>query len=317
MWIIPEIAIKPVDGRCNKMSEEAFVKPFLKWAGGKGQLLTKIKAYYPFEEGKITKYAEPFIGGGAVLFDILSKYQLDEVYISDINADLINTYKAIRDNVDEVISYLKSMEEMFLPFEIEVRKNYFYQQRDKFNRLKSEAHNNFDLEKAALMIFLNKTCFNGLYRVNKKGLFNVPMGSYKKPTICDEKNLRAVSECLQNVIIVHGDYKQSDSFIDSNTFVYFDPPYRPITDSASFTAYTEYDFNDKEQIELAEFVDKINKKGAKIVISNSDPKNIDENDDFFDEIYSSHRIKRVDATRMINSNAKKRGKIKELLISNF
>ena len=209
------------------------------------------------------------------------------------------------------------MEEMFLPFEIEARKNYFYQQRDKFNRLKSEAHNNFDLEKAVLMIFLNKTCFNGLYRVNKKGLFNVPMGSYKKPTICDEKNLRAVSECLQNVIIVHGDYKQSDSFIDSNTFVYFDPPYRPITDSASFTAYTEYDFNDKEQIELAEFVDKINKKGAKIVISNSDPKNIDENDDFFDEIYSSHRIKRVDATRMINSNAKKRGKIKELLISNF
>ena len=265
MWIIPEIAIKPVDGRCN----------------------------------------------------ILSKYQLDEVYISDINADLINTYKAIRDNVDEVISYLKSMEEMFLPFEIEARKNYFYQQRDKFNRLKSEAHNNFDLEKAVLMIFLNKTCFNGLYRVNKKGLFNVPMGSYKKPTICDEKNLRAVSECLQNVIIVHGDYKQSDSFIDSNTFVYFDPPYLPITDSASFTAYTEYDFNDKEQIELAEFVDKINKKGAKIVISNSDPKNIDENDDFFDEIYSSHRIKRVDATRMINSNAKKRGKIKELLISNF
>jgi len=317
MWIIPEIAIKPVDGRCNKMSEEAFVKPFLKWAGGKGQLLTKIKAYYPFEEGKITKYAEPFIGGGAVLFDILSKYQLDEVYISDINADLINTYKAIRDNVDEVISYLKSMEEMFLPFEIEARKNYFYQQRDKFNRLKSEAHNNFDLEKAVLMIFLNKTCFNGLYRVNKKGLFNVPMGSYKKPTICDEKNLRAVSERLQNVNIVHGDYKQSESFIDSNTFVYFDPPYRPITESASFTAYTEYDFNDKEQIELAEFVNKINDKGAKIVVSNSDPKNTDENDDFFDEIYSSHSIKRVDASRMINSNGAKRGKIKELLISNF
>ena len=299
------------------MSKEILIKPFLKWAGGKGQLLDKIKEYYPFEEGNITRYAEPFIGGGAVLFDILSKYQLDEVYISDINADLINTYRAIRDDVDKVIGFLKSMEEKFLSFEIEERKNYFYQQRDRFNSLKIENHNKVDLEKAALMIFLNKTCFNGLYRVNKKGLFNVPMGSYKKPTICDEKNLRAVSECLQNVIIVHGDYKQSDSFIDSNTFVYFDPPYRPITDSASFTAYTEYDFNDKEQIELAEFVDKINKKGAKIVISNSDPKNIDENDDFFDEIYSSHTIKRVDATRMINSNAKKRGKIKELLISNF
>ena len=299
------------------MSKEILIKPFLKWAGGKGQLLDKIKEYYPFEEGNITRYAEPFIGGGAVLFDILSKYQLDEVYISDINADLINTYRAIRDDVDKVIGFLKSMEEKFLSFEIEERKNYFYQQRDRFNSLKSENYNIVDLEKAALMIFLNKTCFNGLYRVNKKGLFNVPMGSYKKPTICDEKNLRAVSECLQNVIIVHGDYKQSESFIDRRTFVYFDPPYRPITESASFTAYTEYDFNDKEQIELAEFVNKIDKMGAKIVISNSDPKNIDENDNFFDEIYSSHMIKRVDATRMINSNAKKRGKIKELLISNF
>jgi len=317
MWIIPESANKPVDGRCNKMSKEILIKPFLKWAGGKGQLLDKIKEYYPFEEGNITRYAEPFIGGGAVLFDILSKYQLDEVYISDINADLINTYRAIRDDVDKVIGFLKSMEEKFLSFEIEERKNYFYQQRDRFNSLKSENYNIVDLEKAALMIFLNKTCFNGLYRVNKKGLFNVPMGSYKKPTICDEKNLRAVSECLQNVIIVYGDYKQSESFIDRRTFVYFDPPYRPITESASFTAYTEYDFNDKEQIELAEFVNKIDKMGAKIVISNSDPKNIDENDNFFDEIYSSHMIKRVDATRMINSNAKKRGKIKELLISNF
>lgn len=317
MWIIPENATKPVDGRCNKMSKELLIKPFLKWAGGKGQLLDKIKEYYPFEEGKITRYAEPFIGGGAVLFDILSKYQLDEVYISDINVDLINTYRAIRDDVDEVIGFLKLMEETFLSFELDERKNYFYQQRDRFNRLKSENHNKVDLEKAALMIFLNKTCFNGLYRVNKKGLFNVPMGSYKKPTICDEKNLRAVSKCLQNVIIVHGDYKKSESFIDSSTFVYFDPPYRPITESASFTAYTEYDFNDKEQVELAEFVNKINKMGAKIVISNSDPKNIDESDNFFDEIYSSHMIKRVDATRMINSNAKKRGKIKELLISNF
>ena len=224
MWIIPESANKPVDGRCNKMSKEILIKPFLKWAGGKGQLLDKIKGYYPFEEGNITRYAEPFIGGGAVLFDILSKYQLDEVYISDINADLINTYRAIRDDVDKVIGFLKSMEEKFLSFEIEERKNYFYQQRDRFNSLKSENYNIVDLEKAALMIFLNKTCFNGLYRVNKKGLFNVPMGSYKKPTICDEKNLRAVSECLQNVIIVHGDYKQSESFIDRRTFVYFDPP---------------------------------------------------------------------------------------------
>lgn len=319
MWIIPSAAEKPIDGRHLRYTIEDLlpIKPFLKWAGGKGQLLSQIQELYPFEDMKIKRYAEPFIGGGAVLFDILSKYELDEVYISDINAELINTYRAIRDDVDGLINFLKPMEEKFIPIEIEERKEYFYKQRDRFNELKGMENNNVDFEKAALMIFLNKTCFNGLYRVNKKGLFNVPMGGYKKPIICDEKNLRAVSERLQNVNIVHGDYKQSESFIDSNTFVYFDPPYRPITESASFTAYTEYDFNDKEQIELAEFVNKINDKGAKIVVSNSDPKNTDENDDFFDEIYSSHSIKRVDASRMINSNGAKRGKIKELLISNF
>lgn len=319
MWVIPSAAEKPIDGRHLRYTIEDLlpIKPFLKWAGGKGQLLSQIQELYPFEDMKIKRYAEPFIGGGAVLFDILSKYELDEVYISDINAELINTYRAIRDDVDGLINFLKPMEEKFIPIEIEERKEYFYKQRDRFNELKGIENNNVDFEKAALMIFLNKTCFNGLYRVNKKGLFNVPMGGYKKPTICDEKNLSAVSERLQNVNIVHGDYKQSESFIDSNTFIYFDPPYRPITESASFTAYTEYDFNDKEQIELAEFVNKINDKGAKIVVSNSDPKNTDENDDFFDEIYSSHSIKRVDASRMINSNGAKRGKIKELLISNF
>ena len=167
------------------------------------------------------------------------------------------------------------------------------------------------------MIFLNKTCFNGLCRVNKKGLFNVPMGAYKNPLICDEKNLRAVSEKLQNVKIVCGDYRKSAEFIDEHTFVYFDPPYRPLTETASFTAYTENLFNDEEQIELAEFVESMHKKGAKVVVSNSDPKNSNTEDDFFDKIYSAHKIKRVEATRMINCNSEARGKIKELLISNF
>ena len=167
------------------------------------------------------------------------------------------------------------------------------------------------------MIFLNKTCFNGLFRVNKKGFFNVPMGSYKNPLICDEKNLREVSDKLQNVEIVCGDYKKAANFIDENTFVYFDPPYRPLTETASFTAYTENLFNDDEQIELAKFVESMHKKGAKIVVSNSDPKNANEEDDFFDNIYSKHKIRRVEATRMINCNSEARGNIKELLISNF
>ncbi len=319
MWIIPTTAKKPIDARSMRYtkSDEKRVKPFLKWAGGKGQLLSEIGKYYPFENKRITKYAEPFVGGGAVLFDILSKYDLEAVYISDINAELINTYRIIRDNIDELIDMLMIMQKEFVPKNTAERKAYYLAKRERFNDLKVNGNENINIEKAALMMFLNKTCFNGLFRVNRKGLFNVPMGSYKNPLICDENNLRAVSAKLQKVLIVCGDYRKSADFIDSNTFVYFDPPYRPLTDTASFTAYTENLFNDEEQIELARFVDDMHRKGAKIVVSNSDPKNTNKEDDFFDDIYAAHKIKRVEATRMINSNADARGKIKELLISNF
>ncbi|MBQ8753965.1 MAG: DNA adenine methylase [Lentisphaeria bacterium] len=293
------------------------LKPFLKWAGGKSQLLSEIENYYPFDNGEITKYAEPFIGGGAVLFDILSRYNLEAVYISDINAELINTYRIIRDDIDGLIEMLMDMQNIFIPMNTEDRKIYYLAKRERFNDLKVNGDESINIEKAALMIFLNKTCFNGLFRVNKKGLFNVPIGAYKNPMICDKENLQAVSEKLQNVTIVCGDYRESATFIDDSTFVYFDPPYRPITDTASFTAYTEVLFNDEEQLELAKFVDSMHKKGAKVVISNSDPKNSNTEDDFFDNIYSSHKIKRVEATRMINCNSEARGKIKELLISNY
>ncbi len=319
MWIIPITAKKPVDARSTRYSHNdgKKVKPFLKWAGGKGQLLSEIEKYYPFEDGKTIKYAEPFVGGGAVLFDILSKYSLEEAYISDTNAELINAYHIIRDDVEELVSLLANMQSEFQPMDTEHRKAYYMAKRERFNALKVKGNESDKIEKAALMIFLNKTCFNGLYRVNRKGLFNVPMGAYKNPIICDEANLRAVSEKLQNVEIVCGDYREAADFIDENTFVYFDPPYRPITDTASFTAYTENLFNDEAQIGLAKFVDEMHEKGAKIVISNSDPKNTNAEDEFFDNIYSSHKIKRVEATRMINRNSEARGKITELLISNF
>ncbi|WP_299448675.1 Dam family site-specific DNA-(adenine-N6)-methyltransferase [uncultured Phascolarctobacterium sp.] len=319
MWIIPKIAKKPLDARSiryNK-SDGSKIKPFLKWAGGKGQLLAEIEKYYPFADGEITKYAEPFVGGGAVLFDILSKYNLKEVYIGDINAELINTYRIIRDNIDKLVLMLGVMQSEFIPLDTEKRKVYYLAKREHFNDLKVNGDESVNIEKAALMIFLNKTCFNGLFRVNKKGLFNVPMGSYKNPMICDEENLRAVSEKIQSVTIVCADYRESAKFIDDKTFVYFDPPYRPITNTASFTAYTENLFNDKEQIELAEFVDYMHRKGARVVVSNSDPKNSNIEDNFFDNIYSSHKVKRVEAVRMINCNSKARGKIKELLISNY
>lgn len=319
MWIIPSDTKKPTDARSfrYKIKEDGAVKPFLKWAGGKGQLLNEIAKYYPFENGIVTKYAEPFVGGGAVLFDILGKYSLEEIYISDINYELINTYIVIRDDVDKLINMLNKMQNEFLPMNTDNRKVYYLSKRSRFNELKVNNNESINVEKAGLLIFLNKTCFNGLFRVNKKGFFNVPIGAYKNPLICDEKNLRAVSQKLKCVRITCGDYRLSEDFIDERTFVYFDPPYRPLTNTSSFTAYTKQSFNDDNQKELANFVNDLSNKGAKIVISNSDPKNSDSSDDFFDDIYSKHKIRRVEAKRMINRKADSRGKIRELLISNF
>ena len=291
------------------------VKPFLKWAGGKGQLIDEIEKFYPFDK-KINKYAEPFIGGGAVLFDILNKYELEKIYISDVNKELVNCYVAIKENVHELIKKLRKIEDEFLAREKEDRKIYYYKKREKFNKLKLE-NNNEKINRVALMIFLNRTCFNGLYRVNKKGLFNVPMGDYKNPKICDEENLINISKKLKNVDIIYGDYKKSYDFIDKNTFVYFDPPYRPLNQTSSFTSYTEYTFEDKEQIELSEYFKLLNEKGAKLLLSNSDPKNVDINDEFFDDLYKGFDIKRIEASRAINSKGEKRGKVTEVLISNI
>lgn len=319
MWIIPADAEKPLDARSKKAvaADEKNVKPFLKWAGGKGQLLSEIRKYYPFDGNRFKKYAEPFVGGGAVLFDILSFYNLDEIYISDTNPELINTYRVISDRVDDLVVLLKQYQKEYVPMNTDNRKDYYLKKRQMYNDLKLCEDSEINIEKAALLIFLNKTCFNGLYRVNKKGLFNVPMGAYKNPSICDEKNLLNVSKKLNKVIIRHGDFKESEDFIDKNTFVYFDPPYRPLTETAGFTSYTENVFDDEKQIELAEFVNLVDKKGAKFLVSNSDPKNADENDDFFDELYRDYRISRVKASRMINSKSDSRGKICELLISNL
>lgn len=286
------------------------VKPFIKWAGGKSQLLNEIRNKYP---KKIERYCEPFVGGGAVLLDVLANYSPEDVIINDINSALINTYQQVQTNVEALISQLDEMQAEFWGADSETRKKIYAQNRERFNSMK----NNNCFDKAVLFIFLNKTCFNGLYRVNSKGLFNVPIGSYKKPPICGAENLRYISRLLQGVQISCGDYKDCADFIDSNTFVYIDPPYRPLTVTASFTSYNENEFGDKQQIELGQFVDKITQKGAKVVASNSDPKNADENDEFFDDLYAEYKIDRVSAKRMINSNGKSRGAINELLICNY
>ena len=289
-------------------------KPFIKWVGGKSQLLNEIKKKYPLE---FKKYCEPFVGGGAVLFDILSSMHPETVLINDINKELINTYTQIKNNCDGMINQLSEIQTLYKSNSLEENKTFFYEKRQRYNELKVNGNDVENLEKAALFIFLNKTCFNGLYRVNSKGLFNVPFNNAKNPLLCDEENLRVCSEVLQNVEMRVGDYKQCIDFIDSNTFVYIDPPYRPLTQTAAFTSYSENGFTDKEQRELGDFITEISNKGAMVLASNSDPKNSDINDDFFDDLYSKFEIKRVSAARMINSNAKKRGAINELLISNI
>lgn len=317
MWIIPSNAEKPIDKRTVRYekSKSITLKPFVKWVGGKSQLVEQLEKMLPTDgENVLTKYAEPMVGGGALFFSILSKYDFEELYISDINAELINAYQTVKNDVDNLIAKLNEMQMLFLPMDENGRKYYYYTIRDRFNStiLTEETAT----EKAAQFIFLNKTCFNGLYRVNRKGQFNVPMGAYKNPTICDDENLRNIHEALQNVTIVCGDYSLSKSFIDKDTFVYLDPPYRPISETSGFTAYNTDVFDDNEQIRLSKFIDEINLVGAKIVLSNSDPKNVNENDNFFDDLYKNYKINRVEANRAINSKGDKRGKINELLICN-
>lgn len=290
------------------------VKPFIKWAGGKSQLLGEIRKKYP---RNIKKYCEPFVGGGAVLLDILGNFTLDEVMINDINPDLINTYNQVKNNVEELVLILSEMQKAFCESNTEERKKIYLNKRARYNVLKINNSENCRMEKAALFIFLNKTCFNGLYRVNKNGLFNVPMGSYKNPSICDTDNLRKISKLLHNVKINCGNYTECLDFIDEETFVYIDPPYRPLSVTSSFTSYNENDFNDEEQIALVKFIDEITSKKAKVVASNSDPKNTNEDDDFFDNLYSLYTINRVTAKRMINSKGNSRGYINELLIFNY
>lgn len=298
------------------MSEK--IRPFVKWAGGKGSLIPQLNNFYPYElkNGIIERYIEPFVGGGAVLIDILQKYDIQEVYAFDINIDLINSYNVIKNNVEELITNLKQIETEYLQLGQEERKNYFYNIRDEYNNYELE-ENEQNVQRAAQFIYLNRTCFNGLYRVNKNGKFNVPVGSYKNPTICDEENLRQLSQLIQNVQFQYGDYSRSMEYVTENTFVYFDPPYRPLNVTSGFTSYTKEDFNDDNQRELATFYGELNERNAKLMLSNSNPKNINKEDTFFDNIYQGFNINQIQASRMINANSNGRGKISEILVTNY
>ncbi|PKL48536.1 MAG: hypothetical protein CVV39_04210 [Planctomycetes bacterium HGW-Planctomycetes-1] len=290
-------------------------KPFVKWAGGKTQLLEEIEKRLPkgILTGQITRYIEPFIGGGAVFFHIAQNYpNIKEFYLYDINDDLVNCYKAVKTNVRALIRELNKLTREFLPLNETQRREFYLQIRSKFNRTK---HKN-SIKSSAKLIFLNKTCFNGLYRVNSKNEFNVPFGDYKNPKICDEKNLLAVSKILQKAEIVCGDFTKSRKNINKNSFVYLDPPYRPLNGTANFTAYSKDSFSEKDQIRLAGFCKEIKQIGAEFLLSNSDPKNENPEDDFFEENFRNFNICKVKASRMINCKAIGRGEINELLITN-
>lgn len=318
MWLIPSNAEKPEDARKSKEKKQVEIAhPFVKWAGGKSQLLNTLKENFPDGIGaEIKKYVEPFVGGGALLFSLLNEYEFDEVYICDNNKELINAYEIIKNHHKELLWLLGEMQDKYIAFSnLEEKQYYYYEQREKFN--KNELSDKNAIEKAALFIFLNKTCFNGLYRVNKKGKFNVPFGKHDSPTICDTENIVKLSEILEKVTLYCGDYREVLNFADSSTFVYIDPPYRPLSTTSGFTSYTEEQFSDKNQEELAEVFKKLSQNGAKVMLSNSDPHNTNPSDDFFDNLYRGFDIMRVDAARMINSKGASRGKIKELLIKNY
>lgn len=291
-------------------------KPFLKWAGGKSQLINEIEKSLPLDvvNSKFT-YIEPFVGSGAILFWMLNNFtKLERAVINDINADLINTYKVIANSPYELIAILEDMQNMYWTLENhpDKKKNFYYNYRELYNqRIGTNAN------QAALFIFLNRTCFNGLYRVNKSNGFNVPIGSYKKPTICDKENILTVSEALQKVEIICGDFEKTLKYADENTFFYFDPPYKPLNNTSSFNTYSKDEFNDDEQIRLRNFCTKLESKGYKWMLSNSDVKGKNTNDNFFDDIYSNYLISRVKAKRSINANPEKRGELSELLITNY
>ncbi|MBS1642307.1 MAG: Dam family site-specific DNA-(adenine-N6)-methyltransferase [Bacteroidetes bacterium] len=298
-------------------------RPFLKWAGGKGQLLNKFQKLYPkqLKEKKIKTFYEPFLGSGAVFFDIAQHYNIESAYLYDINDELILTYRVIQKDVSKLLDFLYRYQKNYLKLDKKKRQDLFYDQRTNYNLQRFNIDYNKYSEqwfpRAAQLIFLNRTCFNGLYRVNSKGEFNSPAGDYDNPTICDEQNLLAVHKVLQIAEIKKADFKEIITDLKAKSFVYFDPPYRPISKTANFKAYNKQDFADSEQIKLAKLFKQLDKKGTQVMLSNSDPKNNDPDDNFFDEIYSDYNITRISARRMINSNPTKRGAINEIVVTNY
>lgn len=298
-------------------------KPFLKWAGGKGQLLGSFIDFYPPElkSNKLKNYFEPFVGGGAVFFDIAQKFDINSAFLFDINDDLILTYRVVQQDVLKLTEQLDKFSKKYLKLDEIKQHELYYKTREKFNsERRSINYRNYSdkwIKRAAQIIFMNKTCFNGLFRFNLKGEFNVPVGRYKNPKILNAQNLAKVSSLLAIAEIRKAEFKEVTSLIKPSSFVYFDPPYRPLNKTSGFTSYSQESFSDAEQKELATVFAGLDKKGYKLMLSNSDPKNFNPHDNFFDELYAPFQISRIPARRSINSNGAKRSAINELIVTNY
>ena len=294
----------------------AKAKPFIKWVGGKSQLIDQLDMQLPADFGnwEDVTYIEPFVGGGAMLFYMLQRYpNIEHAVINDINPDLVTCYRTVRDNPKQLIESLADIEMAYLALETEERrKDFFMAARERYNEKQLDP-----IENTTKFFFLNRTCFNGLYRVNKKGLFNVPFGKYSNPTICDPETILKDSELLQRVEILNGDFEATFEHAQGNSLFYFDPPYRPLSDTSSFNDYAKESFNDDAQIRLKVYCDRIDEAGFYFMLSNSDCKGKNENDNFFDVLYGAYQIERVWASRSINSNPAKRGKLTEILVHNY
>lgn len=293
-------------------------KPFLKWAGGKRQLIPILEENLPKDikgSKEIALYAEPFIGGGALLFHLLSNYKIKRSIINDINPDLMITYFTVQQYPEYLIEELSSIEKEYTKLGEEKRREYYYDRlRKPFNEIITsfeDKNRQLFVKKASLLIALNRLCFNGLFRQNSKGEFNVPMGRYKEPQILDKENILNSSKLLKNTEIYCGTYNKIklDDDYDKRNLIYLDPPYRPLSKTSSFTKYSKEDFNDEDQKELAKYVKEMRKKGFNILLSNSDTR-----DGFFEDLYKGFEIKRVQTKRFINSNVKGRKEINELII---
>lgn len=291
-------------------------KPFVKWAGGKSQLIPQLENLFPVNLSSMKEltYVEPFVGGGAMLFHVLQKYgNISKAVINDINGNLINAYMTVRDNPSGLVSQLKKMQDEYMGLKtLNDKESCYLNRRNEYNHSECDS-----LRKAALFIFLNKTCFNGLHRVNRKGGFNVPFGKSMSPKICDSETIFADSELLGKVEIMNGDFEKPFNAVGGNVFAYFDPPYRPLPKTNSFLAYTKVGFDENEQRRLSELCRKLDERGVKWFLSNSDPHNTDPEDMFFDKLFSGFEVLRVSASRMINSKGSGRGKITEIAVRNY